>query len=236
MVDGARDLILGIIPARGGSKGVPRKNIAPLAGKPLLAWTVEAARASGVLDRIVVSTEDPEIAEVARRAGAEVPFLRPAELARDDSPGIDPVLHALDALDRQGYRPAWVLVLQPTSPLRKAEDIRGVEATARQTGADVVISVCEAVPPPAWMKQIASDGTLQDFFPQDLPATRQMLPRAFALNGALYLARVSVLRQQKSFYGGPVYPYLMPRERSLDIDSLWDLELAEMILRRKEKS
>jgi CMP-N,N'-diacetyllegionaminic acid synthase len=229
--------ILGIIPARGGSKGIPRKNIAPVAGKPLLAWTVEAALTSRILDRVLVSTEDAEIADIARASGAEVPFLRPQELARDETPGIDPVLHALDFLDREGYRPEWVMLLQPTSPLRLAEDIRGAREVAIRTGGDLVISVSEAVPPPAWMRKIDADGILQKYFEQEeTPDVRQQLPTAFALNGAIYFSRVSTVRTRRSFSGGRAHPYVMPRERSLDVDTPWDLELAQMILLRRRGS
>ncbi|CAA7603172.1 3-deoxy-manno-octulosonate cytidylyltransferase [Acididesulfobacillus acetoxydans] len=126
----AQTRILGIIPARGGSKGIPRKNIRLLGGKPLLAWTIEAALEAGCLDRLILTTEDEEIAAVGRKYGCEVPFLRPAELAQDSTPGIEPVLHALRWLaEREGYRPDYVLLLQPTSPLRRAEQIR--ECAAR---------------------------------------------------------------------------------------------------------
>lgn len=229
--------IVGIIPARGGSKGIPRKNIALLSGKPLLAWTVEAALSSKILDRVIVSTEDGEIASIARSLGAEVPFMRPSELAEDATPGIDPVLHALDSLERDGYRPAWTMLLQPTSPLRTSEDILGASATASRTGADIVVSVCEAVPPPAWVRKINAAGVLEDYFYQgSLPGIRQELPKAYALNGAIYLASVQVLRLRKSFHSGRVHAYVMPRERSLDIDTPWDLELAEMVLSRRQRT
>src|SRR5690349_8046730 len=116
--------VLAVIPARGGSKSIPRKNLAALAGKPLIVWTIEAASASQCLTRVVVSTDDPEITAVAAAAGAEVPFVRPAELAQDETPAIEPILHAVDWLDQhEGYRPDFVMILQPTSPLRQAEDI-----------------------------------------------------------------------------------------------------------------
>lgn len=233
MAENGENLVVGLIPARGGSKGIPRKNILPLVGKPLIAWTIDAAREAGILDRIIVSTDDREIAETARASGAEVPFLRPAELARDDTPGIAPVLHAIDALEKEGYRPGWVMMLQPTSPLRTSEDIRDAWAMARRTGAEVVVSVCEAAPPPAWMKRITDDGTLEDYFPQELPSVRQKLAPAYSLNGAFYLARVSALRARNSFYGGRVHAFVMPRERSIDIDTPWDFELAGTILSRR---
>ena len=226
------ETILGLIPARGGSKGIPRKNLAPVAGRPLLAWTVEAARASGVLDRIVVSTEDAEIAQVARTCGAEVPFMRPAELARDDTPGLEPVVHALETLARDGYRPEWILLLQPTSPLRTAEDIRGARALRGRPEARSVISVCEASHPPAWMRRLGADLELLPYFPREEdPATRQELPKAYALNGALYLTHVEALLRERTFTPSRTYGYVMPPEHSIDIDSPWDLRVTDLVLR-----
>ena len=138
--------ILGLIPARGGSKALPHKNIRQFAGKPLIAWTIETALACPMLDRTIVSTDDPEIADVSRHWGAEVPFLRPAELARDDTPGIEPVLHAVRWLgENEGYRPDYVMVLQPTSPLRTTEDIEAAIQLARDRQADGVVSRNSAV-------------------------------------------------------------------------------------------
>jgi CMP-N-acetylneuraminic acid synthetase len=223
--------ILGLVPARGGSKGIPRKNLAKVAGKPLLAWTVEAARDSASLERLVVSTEDDEIARVARECGAEVPFMRPAELARDDTPGIEPVLHALQSLRVGGYQPEWVMLLQPTSPLRTSHDIRAAIEISTRAGVDSVISVCEAVPPPAWLKKVRVDGSLENYFSGiEVPAVRQALPSAHALNGAIYLTRLDILLQRRSFYGDRPMACVMPRERSIDIDTGWDLTLADLIL------
>jgi len=159
-----------MIPARGGSKGVPCKNIVKVASKPLIAWTIEAALASPVLDRIIVSTDEPEIADVACRYGAEVPFLRPPELAQDHTPGIEPILHAVRWLDEhEGYRPDYVMVLQPTSPLRTAEDIQTAVQLAQERQAEGVVSVCPAHQHPYSMKQITEDGRLTNFLPMDRP-------------------------------------------------------------------
>lgn len=225
--------ILGLIPARGGSKGIPRKNIAPLAGKPLLAWTVETAGASGVLDRLVVSTDDPEIAEMARRLGAETPFIRPAELARDDTPGVEPALHAVSWLrGKEDYQADLVLLLQPTSPLRSVDDIRGIVESARREGVDAAVSVTAAKKHPFWMRGMADDGRLIPFMEADREyVARQQLPPLYAVNGALYLIRTEVFLAEKTFFTDRTYAYIMPEERSLDIDSLWDLHLAELILR-----
>jgi CMP-N-acetylneuraminic acid synthetase len=224
--------ILGLIPARGGSKGIPRKNITPVAGRPLLAWTVDAAKGSAVLDRIIVSTEDAEIADVARQCGAEVPFMRPAELSRDETPGLDPVLHALESLAKGGYHPGWIMLLQPTSPLRTAEDIRGAWALRDRPEARSVISVCEATHPPAWMRRVSPEGLLEPYFPkEDDPPTRQELPKAYALNGALYLTQSEALIRERSFTPAKTYAYVMCRENSIDIDSPWDLRESDLILK-----
>jgi CMP-N,N'-diacetyllegionaminic acid synthase len=221
--------VLAVIPARGGSKGIPNKNVHPVAGKPLLAWTLEAARTARHLDRVIVSTDSDHIIQVARALGADVPFTRPAELARDDTPGIDPVLHAL------GELPGFdiVVLLQPTSPLRTGFDIDGAIGLLISSGAMACVAVTEAVNHPYWTYRIAGTGTLTPFI--DLPAgattRRQDLPRAFALNGAVYIARIPWLRESRSFLGPQTVGYEMPAERSIDIDSPQDLVVAERALR-----
>ena len=228
--------ILGIIPARGGSKAIPRKNLALLANKPLLAWTVEVALESASLDRVVISTDDPEIAEVGKKFGAEVPFLRPAELATDISPSLDVILHAIHWLDdNEKYRPDYVLLLQPTSPLRTAADIRESIKLALAKQADSVVSVCESHQHPLWMKGVNDEGRLIDLYPQSAaPARRQDLYPVFALNGAIYLALRTFLLSERAFISDCTYAYVMPENRSLDVDTPWDLYLANLILNDRE--
>jgi len=225
--------VLAVIPARGGSKGIPRKNIAKVAGKPLVAWTIETAIICPLLDRVIISTDDPEIANVARCYGAEVPFLRPSELAQDDTPGIETILHTVRWLhEHEGYRPDYVMVLQPTLPLRTVEDIEAAVQLAWECQADGVVSVCTVHRHPYWMKRITEDGRLTDFLSLDHAYTqRQELPPVYALNGAIYLARCEVLLEQRTFYTDRTYAYIMPPERSLDIDTPWDLYLADLILK-----
>jgi N-acylneuraminate cytidylyltransferase/CMP-N,N'-diacetyllegionaminic acid synthase len=224
------------VPARGGSKGVPRKNLAVVAGKPLLAHTVLAARAARGLDRVVVSTDDAETADAARRYGAEAPFLRPAELARDDTPGVEPVLHALEWLEgREGYRPEYVMLLQPTSPLRTAGDIEGVLRLAAERDADGVTTVCELKAHPYGAVKLGPRGELASFLDFDFGELqkryprRQDLPPAYVENGAVYLTRRSVLLAERSFYGRRAYGYVMPAERSLDVDTAWDRRVADLL-------
>jgi len=219
--------ILALIPARGGSKGLPGKNIRPLAGKPLIAWSIGAARASRHVSRIVVSTDDAEILRVAREQGAETPFVRPAELARDDTPGMDVVLHALDRLPEF----EWVVLLQPTSPLRLAQDIDAAIALCVDTGAPACVSVSEARDNPWWMFSLGEHGRLRSFLPpEQRPVRRQDLPDLHALNGAVYVARTAWLRQSRSFLTDETVGYPMPPERSVDIDTLFDFKWAECLM------
>jgi CMP-N-acetylneuraminic acid synthetase len=224
--------ILALITARGGSKGLPRKNVLPLAGKPLIAWTIEAALASSGLNRVVVSTDDEEIADCARRWGADVPFMRPAELAGDGTPHIDVVEHAVHWLEiNEGTQPDYVLLLQPTSPLRTAEDIEASIKLAGETGAPAVVSVCEAANHPYLVKRILEDGTLAAFVPTEIAyLRRQTLPPAYVLNGAVYLNRREVLLREHTFTPPGTLPYIMPPERSLDVDTRWDFYLVNLIL------
>jgi CMP-N,N'-diacetyllegionaminic acid synthase len=217
---------LALIPARGGSKGIPRKNVRSIAGKPLIAWTIEAARAVRGIDAVIVSTEDAEIAAVARDAGADVPFMRPPELAADDTPGIAPVLHALAAMPQFDS----VILLQPTSPLRGMEDIEGVLALAEARQASSVVSVCEVSEHPAWMYRIGSAGGLKPLLDGQQAVRRQDLPPVYTLNGAIYFAHTSWLMTQRGFIGPDTLGYPMTGENSVDIDGPLDWRLAELLL------
>lgn len=219
--------LLALIPARGGSKGIPRKNVRSIAGKPLIGWTIDAALSSRVFARVVVSTEDSEIAEIARVCGAEVPFMRPAELSGDDTSGIAPVLHALDELP--GFDA--VVLLQPTSPLRSASDIAEVVALARTSGARSVVSVSEPDAHPQWTYRMDSDGALSPWEAQAGAARRQELEPAFALNGAIYYSQCDLLRETGALVGPGTIGYPMPAERSIDIDTPLDWRMAELLLK-----
>lgn len=234
--------VLGLIPARGGSKSIPRKNIAPLAGRPLLAYTCAAALGSRHLTRTVLSTDDEAIAAVGHQCGVEVPFLRPAELTRDDTPTLPVVQHGLRWLrENEGWEPEIVVLLQPTSPLRRAEHIDEALDTMQQANADTVVSVVE-VPhifsPYAVMR--LENGLLRDFWQDPLPFDRfrrQNLPVLYARNGPAVLAtRTSVLLERQSFYGVRIVPYLMGPEVSVDIDTLYDLRLAEWLLMQRQEA
>lgn len=220
---------LAIIPARGGSKGLPRKNVLTVAGKPLLAWTIEAALRSHVFGRIIVSTEDDEITRVARKWGGECPFRRPVELAQDETSLMEVVLHALRwFVEKEGFRPDYVMALQPTSPLRTAQDIQAAVDLMLKQEADAVVSVGPVKAHPYWMKKITDQGRLIDFVQLNhVPQRRQELPPVFLLNGAIYLASRDVLLLRQTFYTEKTYAYVMPPERSLDIDTNTDLQLVE---------
>ncbi len=228
--------VLAIVPARGGSKGLPNKNLIALGGRPLLHHTVAAALASGVVERVLISTDSPAIAESARAAGAEAPFVRPADLSQDDTPTIPVLLHALAWLEERGQRPSWVMCLQPTSPLRSPDDIRGALALAREREADAVVSVTPAHPHPAWSKAIDSSGRLTDLFASASHDTRrQDLPPAFVLNGAIYLSRSEALVERRSFYGEQTYAWVMPPERSIGHRTRHgDLQVADLALRLQQ--
>lgn len=218
---------LAVIPARAGSKGLPGKNLLPLGGKPMIAWSIQAALASRYLDRVVVSSEDEEILSVARQWGADTPFVRPVELAGDGTPGIDVVLHVCLALPDYDF----VVLLQPTSPLRSTADIDQAIAWCRERGAPVCVSVTKPEKSPYWMYFLDEVGHMAPVVDaSQRPALRQALPEAYALNGAVYVARIDWLRQTRSFLATETVAYVMPRERSVDIDTALDFKVAEVLV------
>jgi N-acylneuraminate cytidylyltransferase len=217
--------VLAVIPARGGSKGVPRKNIREVGGRPLIAWTIEEARKSKYIDRLVLSSDDAEIIAVARSWGCEAPFVRPAELARDESPGIDPVLHAMEMVP--GFD--WLVLLQATSPLRTVDDIDGCLERCAATGADACVSVTPAEQSPYWMFTLGNDGRMRPLLPASGESSRrQDLPPAYLLNGAVYVAGCEWLRRTKTFVTEETIGFVMPPERSLDIDTERDLQILDI--------
>lgn len=227
MIAGER--ALGLIPARGGSKGIPGKNTIDLAGKPLIAWTIEAARTSRYLDRVVLTSDSEDIQRVAREHGCEVPFTRPAELATDEAPGIAPVLHALDTLDEEF---GWVVLLQPTSPLRVTADIDAAIELCLARDATACVSVTPTPHSPYWTFVLDAGGRMQPVV-DVTAARRQDLPRTVMLNGAVYVARVPALRAAKTFLQPSTVAYNMPYERSVDIDTPLDLRVAALLLEER---
>jgi N-acylneuraminate cytidylyltransferase len=214
--------VLAIIAARGGSKGVPGKNIMPIAGRPLIQWSIEAARGSHHVDRLILSSDDLAIIEVARRAGCDVPFVRDAALATDEASSMDVVADALGRVP--GYE--IVVLLQPTSPLRTAADIDGALTRLIESGAPACVSVREADDHPYWTFRADPAGRLVRFAEPDggMPQRRQDLPQAWCLNGAVYVARADWFMRVRTFLSAETVSFPMPAERSLDIDAFADIE------------
>ena len=233
---------LGIIPARGGSRRVPRKNIRLLAGKPLIAYTIEAARAATTLDRVIVSTDDEEIAGVARRYGGEVPFMRPAELAADDTPDAPVFLHALDWLAKEeGFDPELVVNLRPTSPFKTGVVIDEVVEVALETRADVVRTVTRVhgVHHPYWMFQLEEDGLAEPILPGiDLARfyQSQLLPPVYRLNGIVDAMRVEAIRTGESLSARSVRTVEVAESTAMDVDTELDFRFCELLLAEREGS
>jgi CMP-N,N'-diacetyllegionaminic acid synthase len=227
--------VLGLIAARGGSKGLPGKNIRPLYGKPLIEWSISAAKAASCVDSIVVSTDDAAIAEVARRAGADVPFRRPSELATDTASSVDVVIHAVDMLAKT--EPAFdiVVLLEPTSPLREASDIDEAVDRLMRTSAGSVVSVCRAVSAhPAFMFRQDENCRLQPFLErQPTGLRRQDLDPVFFLDGTLYVSRVDVLRNKRSFYHEDTVAFEIPKWKALEIDDVNDFIMVEALMAKR---
>jgi N-acylneuraminate cytidylyltransferase len=226
MLGGKR--VLAVITGRGGSKGLPRKNVLEVGGRPMVAWSVLAAKASRYLDRVVLSSDDPEIIAAAGEAGCDVPFVRPPELATDDASIADVVLHALDTV---GESFDIVVLLQATSPLRSAADIDGTLEMLERSGAPACLTVTPPAKPPYWMVRVAADGRMSRVVEPPGPADRrQQLPAVYAFNGAVYAVRVDEFRLHRSFNGPGTLAYVMPPERSVDVDTRMDLLLARALM------
>lgn len=226
--------VIAVIPARGGSKGVPRKNIRPLAGKPLIAYTIETALQSKSLDRVIVSTDDEEIAKIAQGYGAEVPFMRPKELAGDTVPDLPVFKHALNNLEEsERYHADLMVNLRPTAPLRILEDIDTAVQKLINTNADSVRSVCKVEHHPYWMLKVIGDRAypLIEVEENKYPR-RQDLPPIYRLNGAVDVSRRDNIIEKNTLYGEDIRVIIMDQARSIDIDTELDFAIAEMILKK----
>ena len=226
MYDGKK--ILGLIPARGGSKGLPGKNVADLGGKPLIAWSVAAAKASRHIDRVVLSSDDDAIIAAAEASGCEVPFRRPAELATDTASMVDVALHALDSLNEAFDA---LVLLQPTSPFRSAGDIDAcIAKCCGEAGTDSVTTVTEPSKSPYWMYTLDAGGGMTPVLePPEGANRRQALPTVYALNGAVYAVSVAWFRRERRFVGPDTRAQVMPAERSVDVDHPIDLTIARAL-------
>ena len=226
--------ILGIIPARGGSKGIPHKNIMKICDKPLIAYSIEAAKESKYIDYILVSTDDTCIKEVSLRYGAKVPFLRPDEISTDRAKSIDVVLHGIDYLKEHNENFHYVILLQPTSPLRTSDDIDTAIESVIEANKDSLISVCECSENPILMRTIENEKLkpVLEFNGDNL--RRQELPTFYVFNGAIYINKVDMLQNKKEFVDENTIPFIMDIKRSIDIDNIIDAKIAEMILKENK--
>ena len=230
MIDGKR--VLAIVPARKGSKGLPLKNIRPLAGKPLLAWPIAAARASAYVDRVIISTDDQGFADIAVAHGADAPFLRPAELASDTAPSLGFILHAVDALAEAGDRYDYVVLLEPTSPLTEGSDVDAALERLTDADADAIVGVTALeTNHPAYAVRMRADGVIDPLQPGGFAALprRQDLEPVFGLDGSLYISTVDALRREQGFCHARTLGYQTPRHKAHEVDDLIDFLCIEAI-------
>lgn len=229
-----RSKILALILARGGSKGIPKKNIKILKGKPLLAYTIEEAKNSKYIDRIILSTDDKYIANTGKKYGAEVPFIRPEKLATDEATSEDTMIHAIKWLqDNDNYNPKYTMLLQPTSPLRIKKDIdKSIELIINK-GADSLVGLVKSDKHPYWMMEI-KNGEVVPFDERKTEYNRrQELPPIYIINGAMYIVRTELLLKEKNLQPGYTVPYIMPKKRSVDIDDMMDWRFVEMLIEER---
>lgn len=223
--------VLAIIPARGGSKGLPGKNIKPVGGKPMIAWTIEAAKQSKYIDRIVLSSDDEQIIQTAKQYECDVPFVRPTKLAQDNSPAIDAVLHALHELPHHDI----TVLLQPTCPLRDCNDIDSAISLMLAKRAKGCVSVSVPDKSPYWMYTTNQHGRMRPLLNAELAAKqRQELPPVHVLNGAIYVINTDYLINTRNFVADDTVPYVMAKEHSVDVDYELDLNVVEFLMERKK--
>ena len=222
--------ILAIIPARGGSKRLPRKNILELCGKPLIQWTIDAALECDGIDTVMVSTDCSEISQIAKNAGAEVPFLRNAELSSDTASSADVVLDAISYYKNNNQLFDAIILLQPTSPLRTTEDISNAISLYKEKSANAIVSVTECEHSPLWCNTLPDNLSMDNFILDNIKKTRsQDLPIYYRLNGAIYLVKTVIFQQEKQFIPSFTYSLIMKNENSIDIDTEFDFNLAKLI-------
>lgn len=227
--------ILAIIPARGGSKGLPNKNIKPLCGKPLIGWSIEQAEGSAYIDEIFVSTDSAEIASVAESFGIEVPFLRPAELATDTSPSSGFVLHTIDYYRSQGEEFDYILLLEPTSPLRDVADINtAIEQLLNHKSAKSIVGVSKVeATHPAFLVNLSKEGLLEPYLGEMKALRRQELNDLYFFEGSLYLSEIDYYIKTESFYHNLTLPYVVPKYKSYEVDDIVDFYIIEKLLELK---
>jgi CMP-N-acetylneuraminic acid synthetase len=234
MIDGKT--VLAIIPARGGSKRLPGKNIKLLNGKPVIAWTIQAALKSIYIDKVIVTTDDQEFARIAKKHGADIPFIRPPELAEDTSSSVSVLQHALKKLNENNEKYDVVILLQPTSPLRRTLDIDdGFEYYSRKKAMSVV-SVCPLEHPTSWCNSLPENGSLQNFLKDGVKEKRsQDIAKEYRLNGSIYIADVDYFTENNGFWGkNDIYAFIMGETESIDIDTIADFELCEYFMSKSK--
>ena len=223
---------IALIPARGGSKGIPRKNIKLFFKKPLIYWSIKQAFESNFIDRVIVSTDDEEIADIARSYSAEVPFLRPSSLSKDQTPGIEPVLHALEQLPNVKN----LLLLQPTSPLRRSFDIDEVFMERTKNKSESIISITQSKKNIDLFFSINSKNRMFQLSDNLKFLPRQGYSTYYTLNGSLYLSSKESILRNNSFFSSNTTGYIMPEEYSIDIDTQLDWEIAEFLMKKNYES
>lgn len=231
--------ILALIPARGRSKGLPGKNIKTLLGKPLIAWTIEQARASKYIDKVLVSTDDERIAKISKRYEAEVPFTRPPQLARDSSATIDVILHALMFFEKQGQKYDFLILLEPTSPLRGVNDLDSAIKILidNEEKADSLVSLGEVHLENPFITKLIVEGYVKPLIKEGLKEhlQRQRLPKAYFPYGVIYASKVAVLKDERTFYQKRTIPYVIERWQNYEIDDIWDFLCVEAILKERAR-
>ncbi|MDY2573399.1 MAG: acylneuraminate cytidylyltransferase family protein [Fusobacterium necrophorum] len=227
--------ILAVIPARGGSKGIPKKNIIEIKGLPLIAYTLKESQLSKYLDRTIVSTEDLEIKKVAEQYGGEVPFLRPVELAQDTSKTIDCIVHAVDTLKKLGEVYDYVVILQCTSPLRKASHIDGAISKIISENGTSLVSVSEVEEHPILMRTLNTDGTLQNLLNVNSTIRRQDFPSFYKVDGAIYIQKIDENLDKDTSLNDGKLAYIMDRKYTVDIDEYLDIRKVELYLKELHK-
>lgn len=223
--------ILAIIPARSGSKGLKDKNIKVLNSKPLLAYSIASAVEANIFDEIIVSTDSQKYADIATKYGAKVPFLRSEQLATDTASIWDGIRDILCQYAKNNMKFDMIALLQPTSPLRTAQDILQAYKMMEENNANSVVSVCEAEHSPQWSNTLPKDNSFVGFFRNELIGVgRQKLPTYYRVNGAIYMVKTSCLQNDDNIYAEKSFAYIMPNQRSVDIDNLLDFKIAEIIM------
>ena len=222
---------IAVIPARSGSKGLKDKNIKDLCGKPMIAYSIEAALDSGKFDVVHVSTDSEKYAEIAKEYGADVPFLRTPELATDTATSADAIIYSINRYREMGSDFDTIMILQPTSPLRTKDDIIKAYEIYKEKDAESVVSVCEVDHPPLWSNTLSDSGSMESFSVITAGSRRQDLKQYYRLNGSIYLTTIEKYLSKESLYNNRCFAYVMPKDKSVDIDDAFDFLMAESIMR-----